>query len=126
MASTTAGATCAATRSPDDAIPVYSNPAVTWAGVRKYIGIAFIVIFCLGPFYWMVVMAFRDVGYTFDNTLYPTHVTLDNFRAAFSTQLGNHFGRALANSFFIGLCTTVIAILFGIFAAYARVRPSAR
>jgi multiple sugar transport system permease protein len=122
MASTTAGATGTSTRSSDEAIPVYTKPAVTWAGVRKYIGIVAIVIFCLGPFYWMVVMAFREVGYTFDNTLWPTHVTLDNFKAAFSTQLGNHFGRALVNSFFIGVCTTIIAILFGIFAAYALAR----
>jgi multiple sugar transport system permease protein len=122
MASTTAGTTGTSTRASDEAIPVYSKPAVTWAGVRKYIGIVVIVIFCLGPFYWMVVMAFRDVGYTFDNTLWPTHVTLDNFKAAFSTQLGNHFGRALGNSFFIGVCTTLIAIVFGIFTAYALAR----
>ena len=70
----------------------------------------------------MVVTAFREVGYTFDNTPWPTHVTLDNFRRAFSTQLGNHFGRALVNSFIIGVCTTIIAIVVGIFAAYALAR----
>ena len=80
MASTTAGVTGSSTLASGEAVPVYSKPAVTWPAVRKYIGIVAIVIFCLGPFYWMVVMAFRDVGYTFDNSLYPTHVTLDNFR----------------------------------------------
>ena len=54
----------------------------------------------------MVVTAFRDVGYTYDTTLWPTHVTLDNFKAGVLDTLGNHFGRALVNSFFIGVVTT--------------------
>ena len=93
-----------------------------WAPVRSYTGIALIVIFCLAPFYWMIVTAFRDVGYTFDNTPWPTHVTLDNFRTVFDTSLGNHFARALVNSAIIGVCTTILAVMFGVFAAYALAR----
>jgi trehalose/maltose transport system permease protein len=92
------------------------------AAVRSYLGITLIVIFCLAPFYWMVVTAFRDVGYTFVTTPWPTHVTLDNFRTAFSTSLGNHFGRALVNSAIIGICTTFLAVMVGVFAAYALAR----
>lgn len=87
-----------------------------------YAGVAAIVIWCLAPFYWMVVVAFRDVGYTFDTTPWPTHVTLDNFRTAFDTSLGNHFGQALVNSTIIGLVTVAIAMLVGTFAAYALAR----
>jgi multiple sugar transport system permease protein len=92
---------------------------LNWGAVRSYVGIAAIVIFCLAPFYWMVVTAFRDVGFTFDTTPWPTHVTLDNFRTAFSTRLGNHFAHALFNSIVIGVCTTILAVLVGVFAAYA-------
>jgi multiple sugar transport system permease protein len=92
---------------------------LNWGTVRSYVGIAAIVIFCLAPFYWMVVTAFRDVGFTFDTTPWPTHVTLDNFRTAFSTRLGNHFAHALFNSVIIGVCTTFLAVLVGVFAAYA-------
>src|ERR671935_64471 len=95
---------------------------LTGVAVRSYIGIALIVIFCLAPFYWMVVTAFRDVGYTFDTTPWPTHVTLDNFRTAFDTSLGNHFGRALLNSVIIGVFTTLLAVIGGVFAAYALAR----
>jgi multiple sugar transport system permease protein len=95
---------------------------VNWATVRSYLGIVLIVLFCLAPFYWMVVTAFRDVGYTFDNTPWPTHVTLDNFRTVFDTSLGNHFARALVNSVIIGVCTTILAVMFGVFAAYALAR----
>jgi multiple sugar transport system permease protein len=97
-----------------------------WGVVRSYTGIALIVIFCLAPFYWMVVTAFRDVGYTFDTTPWPTHVTLDNFKTAFSTNLGNHFGRALINSVVIGVCTTILAVMAGTFAAYALARLNFR
>ena len=41
------------------------------------------MIWGLAPFYWMVITAFRHVDYTFDTTLWPTHVTLDNYRTAF-------------------------------------------
>jgi multiple sugar transport system permease protein len=92
------------------------------AKIRMYIGLAALVICGLAPFYWMVVTAFRDVGYTFDTSPWPTHVTLDNFRTAFSTGRGNHFGAALVHSVIIGVVTTVVAMLVGVFASYALAR----
>jgi multiple sugar transport system permease protein len=81
-----------------------------------------IVLWCLLPFYWMVVTSFREVGYTNDNTPWFTHVTLDNYITAFSTRLGNHLGQALLNSLFIGACVTVVSLIVGIFASYALAR----
>jgi multiple sugar transport system permease protein len=98
----------------------------TAAAVRTYLGVAIIVIWGLAPFYWMVVTSFRDVAYTFDNTPWPTHVTLDNYITAFSTRLGNHFGRALLNSVLIGAATTVVGLAAGVFAAYALSRLNFR
>ena len=92
------------------------------AKIRMYIGLAVLVLWGLAPFYWMVVTAFRDVGYTFDSTPWPTHVTLDNFRTAFSTARGNHFGAALGHSIIIGIVTTTVAMLVGVFASYALAR----
>ncbi|WP_411803481.1 carbohydrate ABC transporter permease [Arthrobacter sp. LAPM80] len=93
-----------------------------WSSGRTYISAAVIVIWCLLPFYWMIVTAFRDVGYTFDSTPFFTHVTGDNFATAFSSQLGNHLDRALLNSLFVSGVTTIVALLFGVFAAYALAR----
>ena len=90
--------------------------------VRTTISALVIVIWCLLPFYWMILTAFRNVGYTYDTAFWPTHVTLDNFETAFSTKLGNHLGQALLNSLFIGVCVTLIALLVGIFASYALAR----
>jgi len=101
---------------------VRSRKGINWRTVRSYTGIVLIVLFCLAPFYWMIVTSFRDVGYTFDNTPWPTHVTLDNYSTVFDTSLGNHFARALLNSVIIGVCTTILAVMFGVFAAYALAR----
>ena len=93
-----------------------------WASARTYLSAGIILVWCLAPSYWMVVTAFRDVGYTFSATPFFTHVTLDNFATAFSTARGNHFARALGNSMIVGIVTTVVALLFGVFAAYALAR----
>nr|WP_228817368.1 carbohydrate ABC transporter permease [Nocardia transvalensis] len=93
---------------------------------RVYLGALIVLVWGLGPFYWMAVTAFRDPAYTFDNTPWPTHVTLTNFRNAFDTSRGNDFGRALTNSIVIGAATTVIALVIGTMAAYALARISFR
>jgi multiple sugar transport system permease protein len=98
------------------------QPKTGWKNTRMYIGLAIIVIWGLAPFYWMIVTAFRDVGFTFETTPWPAHTTLDNFRTAFSTDRGNHFGQALINSVIIGVVTTAVAMLVGVFAAYALTR----
>ena len=97
-----------------------------WASARIYIGAAIIVLWCLLPAYWMIVTAFRDVGFTFDSTPFFRHTTLDNFATVFSTNMGNHFGRALTNSLIIGTVTTAIALLVGISTAYALARLNFR
>jgi multiple sugar transport system permease protein len=93
-----------------------------WASARTYLSAALIVIWCLLPAYWMVVTSFREVGFTYDTTPFFSHVTLDNYVTAFSTDLGNHFGRALVNSLIIATATTVVALLVGVSAAYALAR----
>ncbi|MFD0360553.1 carbohydrate ABC transporter permease [Nocardia sp. GCM10030253] len=90
--------------------------------VRLYLGALIVLLWGLGPFYWMAVTAFRDPDYTFDNTPWPTHVTFENFRNAFDTSRGNDFGKALLNSVVIGAATTVFALVLGVMAAYALAR----
>ena len=99
------------------------KPTAPWVKtLRTYTGVAIIVIWGLGPFYWMGVTAFRDLQFTFDTTPWPTHVTWDNFETVFSTSRGNHFGRALVNSVIISGLTTLVSMVVGVFAAYALAR----
>jgi multiple sugar transport system permease protein len=119
MTATTAEMTAAADRKAAQQLHAKSQRG---AKIRLYLGLTLIIVWGLAPFYWMVVTSFRDVAYTFDTTPWPTHVTLDNYRTAFSTDRGNHFGAALWHSVIIGVATTVVAMLVGVFASYALAR----
>lgn len=123
MSATTA---TSALRARQDAGRKASKNREKWSQFRTYVSAAVILIWCLAPAYWMVVTAFRDVGFTYDTTPWPTHVTLDNFATAFDTSFGNKFGQALLNSIFIGVVVTVVSLVIGVFAAYALARLNFR
>ncbi|HYQ69748.1 carbohydrate ABC transporter permease [Actinophytocola sp.] len=92
-------------------------------GGRKWLlnlGIAIIVIYCLVPFYWMIVSAFRrpnDVG---DNSPVPSPWSLGNFDAVFQPSVG--FWRSLVNSLVVAGATTLLTLIVGTFAAYTIAR----
>ncbi len=91
------------------------------SAARTGIQAALIVIWCLLPFYWMIVTSFRDVGYTFEANPLPDHLTLDNYKTAFDPA-NNQLALGLGNSLFIGTTVTIIALVVGISAAYALAR----
>jgi multiple sugar transport system permease protein len=94
------------------------------ANVGTVVMFGVIMLWCLLPFYWMIVLAFRDPSYTFDTTPFFSHVTMSNLRFAFSGQ--NAFGRSIVNSLFIGVTVTAVAMIIGVSAAYALARLSFR
>ncbi|WP_428831967.1 carbohydrate ABC transporter permease [Gulosibacter sediminis] len=91
-------------------------------GWGSYLSGAIIVIWCLLPFYWMMVVAFRDVSHTFDTTPWPTYLTLDNFAAALDASGGNNLLRSIGNSLLISGVTTVVAVVLGVTVSYALAR----
>jgi multiple sugar transport system permease protein len=93
-----------------------------WSQFRTYLGVAVIVIWGLAPAVWMLITSFRPVGDTFETSVWPSHPTLDNYRTAFDTSLGNHFARDLGNSLLIGVVVTIVAMAAGVFCAYALAR----
>ena len=121
-----ATATASGTRSGSGHVLEVRRRPFDWGMVRTYISAAIILVWCLLPAYWMIVTAFRDVGFTFDSTFFFNHVTLDNFRTVFDTSLGNRFGQALLNSLIVAGVTTLIALVVGVFAAYALARLNFR
>jgi multiple sugar transport system permease protein len=107
--------------------PVARNAAVGGTGRRRwkagplqYVGIAAIVVYCLAPFYWMVVSALRRPADQFSNSPLPAPPSLKNVAAAFSP--GNGFARALLNSVIVAGVTTLLTLILGISAAYALAR----
>jgi multiple sugar transport system permease protein len=83
------------------------------------LGVAFIAIYCLAPFYWMIVSSLK-ANPLLDQALWPKHPTLLNFREVFSGD--NNFQYALRNSVIIAGLTTIVSLLIGVFASYALAR----
>jgi multiple sugar transport system permease protein len=83
------------------------------------LGVAFIVVYCLAPFYWMIASSLK-ANPLLDQALIPRNPTLVNFREVFSSH--NNFQYALRNSVIVAGSVTILALLIGVFASYALAR----
>ena len=59
--------------------------------VLSYVGMAAIVLYCIIPFYWMVVSSLRIPTEGRSTEFIPSPASLQNFEAVFSP--ANNFGR---------------------------------
>jgi multiple sugar transport system permease protein len=89
-----------------------------------YAGMAVVALYCLAPFYWMIVSAFRRPEDQFDNAPLPSPWSIKNFSAVFRPEVG--FGRSLLNSLVVAGTTTVLTLVVGTFTAYALARLTFR
>jgi multiple sugar transport system permease protein len=94
--------------------------AFRWSTLGLWGAIVLIALYCLAPFYWMVVSSLKAPNNIFNNDLLPSEVSLENYRAVFGSR--NNFGFGLRNSLVIAGTTTVIAMVVATFAAYALAR----
>jgi len=88
------------------------------------LGIIIIVIYCLAPFYWMVVSALRQPNDQADNSFFPSPLSMENFAGVFRSDVG--FGRSLVNSVIVAGTTTILTLILGTFAAYTLARLNFR
>jgi multiple sugar transport system permease protein len=88
--------------------------------IASYVGMGLIVLYCIIPFYWMIVSSLRDPTQGRSTDFIPHPVSIENFKAVFAGQ--NNFGRSLLNSLIVSGTTTILTLLFGIVAAYALAR----
>jgi multiple sugar transport system permease protein len=103
---------------------VRARPASRFPGFLRErgwltLGVVFIAVYCLAPFYWMIVSSLK-ANPLLDQALFPTSPTFANYREVFSSQ--NNFQYALRNSVIVAGTTTLVALLIGVFAAYALAR----
>jgi multiple sugar transport system permease protein len=88
--------------------------------VAPYVGMAAIVLYCIIPFYWMLVSSLRLPTEGRSTEFIPSPLSFDNYLGVFSAQ--NNFGRSLVNSLIVAGTTTILTLLFGIVGAYALAR----
>ncbi|WP_424187503.1 carbohydrate ABC transporter permease [Actinokineospora sp. G85] len=91
-----------------------------WWWWMPYAGIGLIVLYCLSPFYWMLVSSLRRTNDIFADSPVPTPFSIENYAAAFADN--NGFLRALLNSLAVAGVTTVLVLLIGTLTAYALAR----
>lgn len=92
-----------------------------WLGKTGiFVGMAFIIVYCVAPFYWMVVSSLRLPTMGRDTSFWPNPVSFLNYPAVFDPV--NGFGQALLNSVIVSLTTTVLTLVLGILGAYALAR----
>ena len=90
-------------------------------GVGTWIGFAAILIWCLLPVAWIISLSFKPVSETTVGSpqFLPETWTIQNYKDIIANP---DFTRALLNSFGISLISTVLAVIFATFAAYAIAR----
>ncbi|QEU12794.1 carbohydrate ABC transporter permease [Dermabacter vaginalis] len=91
-----------------------------WAKITVGLGVAFILVYCLAPFYWMLVSSLRLPTMGRSTDLIPNPISFENFAAVFDP--ANNFGRALLNSLIVAGGTTLFVLVLGTAGAYALAR----
>ncbi len=100
------------------------SPQARIGAIASYVGMGLIVLYCIIPFYWMIVSSLRLPSMGRSTEFLPNPASILNYGAVFSGN--NSFGRSLINSLIVSGTTTVLTLLFGIVAAYALARLSFR
>ncbi|MFP4083039.1 MAG: carbohydrate ABC transporter permease [Candidatus Aminicenantes bacterium] len=91
-----------------------------WKSLLKYLGACFLLIFCLLPFFWMVVVSFsRNPDFLSLHT--PFVFTLQNY-VEILTRKSVHLLHYLKNSLIISALSALVATFFASLAAYAITR----
>jgi multiple sugar transport system permease protein len=84
-----------------------------------WLAVVAIIIFCLLPFYWLINTSLKTGADLSKADLIPPNPSLDNYESIFKN---SDFTNGLKNSVIVSLSVTVLALLFGSFAAYALAR----
>ncbi|MGZ9719927.1 carbohydrate ABC transporter permease [Rhizobium miluonense] len=91
-------------------------------GAEKTAGHAIMIVLsflCLFPVYWMIITSLRPANRVFEQSLWPTAASLDNYVYALGAI---PIGRMLINTLIVSAVVTVIQLLTGLLAAYAFAR----
>lgn len=88
-----------------------------------YFFVTLTMLFFLFPFYWILITSIQPKGQLYLPTpnFIPRNITFDNFISVLGGGKVN-IAIALKNSLVVAAATTIVCIVFGIFAAYAFAR----
>lgn len=78
---------------------------------------------CLFPFYWAIVSSLRDSAHLFSTELWPSFVTLENYKYVLSD---SSFLYSFWNSIVVATCTAIVTVMVCLLAAYPLARKQFR
>ncbi|MEO6471509.1 MAG: carbohydrate ABC transporter permease [Aeromicrobium sp.] len=104
------------------AVGVLFADALSSFSVWAVLGFELLAAFTLVPFAWMTSLALSPAGISL-HTVWPRNATTGNFSAVVRSEV---IQKAALNSLIIAGASTVIAVFFAVFAAYAIVRKTFR
>lgn len=96
------------------------SPKAKAGKIAAYVGMILIVLYCIIPFYWMIVSSLRLPTMGLSTDFLPRPASLANYKGVFSGD--NNFGRSLINSVLVSGVTTIITLVVGMVAAYTLAR----
>lgn len=93
-----------------------------WTPVLRAVGLALVVVACLGPIAWMLLASFKHNVQIYDaSQAFVFEPTLDNYGTVFDPRRGNYLVY-IANSFFIAFMATFLSLILAVPAAYSMSR----
>lgn len=121
MTTTATHATTSLTADELSALQKPHHDAKWWLGkIGTVVGMGLIVLYCLLPFYWMLISSFRLPTMGQSTDYWPNPASIENYTGVFNE--ANNFLRSIVNSVIVSVTTTLLTLLFGIIAAYALAR----
>lgn len=74
-----------------------------------------LAIYCI-PIFYMLSLSFKKVGSAIDGSIIPKDPTLKNYIDVFTSGI---YTKYLSNGLIVSLCSSLLAVVLGFFAAYA-------
>jgi multiple sugar transport system permease protein len=92
-----------------------------WQTLAAYAALCALMVFALGPFYWMLALSVRpsEIVFSTPPPLVYWDLTLDNYRTVIES---TPFVRMFLNSLGVSIATTAVTLLFAAMAAHSLAR----
>jgi multiple sugar transport system permease protein len=87
-----------------------------------WVGLILLAVFTLAPVVYLFTSSISRPFDLLSGRLIPVHPTIDNYSRLFTGESSGNYLAAMRNSVEVGVCTTVLSMIFGILAAYAFAR----
>lgn len=99
--------------------PAAKQKRLRWGTGGKHLLLILLCLFAIFPIYWMVISSFKGAGEIFNNSLFPSSWSLENY--TYAMEAIDIVGMT-ANTLVMALSQTILQLCTAVMAAYALTR----